>query len=72
MFRKLFGGGKADIFLETELDGHQDAKLEADGQPLQPEMIKVDIARRRHRSHRPPAGQAAGRASASSPAAKRR
>jgi chromosome segregation protein len=32
MFRKLFGGGKADIYLETELDAVPE--IGADGQPL--------------------------------------
>jgi chromosome segregation protein len=44
MFRKLFGGGKADVFLETEIDypkGKQE--LGPDGQPLLlPEKKKVD------------------------------
>jgi chromosome segregation protein len=45
MFRKLFGGGKADIYLETELDPPKTAQpiLDADGQPLPPQKIKVDI-----------------------------
>jgi chromosome segregation protein len=45
MFRKLFGGGKADIYLETELDPPKNAPpmLDAEGQPLPPQKIKVDI-----------------------------
>ncbi len=41
MFRKLFGGGKADLFLETELMETK-PKLDADGQPLPLEMRKID------------------------------
>jgi chromosome segregation protein len=43
IFRKLFGGGKADIFLETEIDqprGKQE--IGPDGQPLPMERKKVD------------------------------
>jgi chromosome segregation protein len=43
MFRKLFGGGKADIFLETEIDvprGKQE--VGPDGLPLPAERKKVD------------------------------
>ncbi len=40
MFRKLFGGGKADIFLETEVPA-QKARQSPDGEP--PRMIKVDV-----------------------------
>src|SRR6185312_13246955 len=42
MFRKLFGGGKADVYLETEVE---DAKpqIGPDGQPLPVETKKVDI-----------------------------
>ncbi len=46
MFRKLFGGGKADVYLETELEDNSPPKQEfgADGQPLLPvEKKKVDI-----------------------------
>ncbi len=45
MFRKLFGGGKADIYLETELDPPKNAPVQIgeDGQPLPPQKIKVDI-----------------------------
>ncbi len=45
MFRKLFGGGKADIYLETELDPPRNAPVELDesGQPIPPRKIKVDI-----------------------------
>ncbi|MGD0542634.1 MAG: AAA family ATPase, partial [Tepidisphaeraceae bacterium] len=45
MFRKLFGGGKADIYLETELDPPKNAPVELDesGQPIPPRKIKVDI-----------------------------
>ena len=44
MFRKLFGGGKADIFLETEIEvkpGKQE--LGPDGQPLLPTKKTVDV-----------------------------
>ncbi|MGH9372984.1 MAG: hypothetical protein ACRD15_15790 [Vicinamibacterales bacterium] len=34
MFRKLFGGGKADIYLETELADVTQQQLGPDGQPL--------------------------------------
>ena len=40
MFRKLFGGGKADVYLETELLD-QTPQTGPDGQPLPPK--KVDI-----------------------------
>ena len=42
MFRKLFGGGKADVFLETEIE--EKAKPQADGQGELPlvERKKVD------------------------------
>jgi chromosome segregation protein len=45
MFRKLFGGGKADIYLETELDPPKNAPREIgpDGEPLPIQKIKVDI-----------------------------
>ena len=45
MFRKLFGGGKADIYLETELDPPKNAPVQFDetGQPIPPQKIKVDI-----------------------------
>ena len=45
MFRKLFGGGKADIYLETELDPPKNAPVQLDeaGQPIPPQKIKVDI-----------------------------
>ena len=41
MFRKLFGGGKADIYLETELEPKP--QLGPDGQPLPIEPRKIDI-----------------------------
>ncbi|CAN5520995.1 chromosome segregation protein SMC [soil metagenome] len=41
MFRKLFGGGKADLFLETELMESK-PKLDENGQPLPLEMRKID------------------------------
>ena len=41
MFRKLFGGGKADIYLETELEAKK-PELGPDGQPLF-EMKKIDV-----------------------------
>ncbi len=46
MFRKLFGGGKADIYLETELDDARPAgepRLGADGEPLPVVARRVDI-----------------------------
>ncbi len=45
MFRKLFGGGKADVYLETELDPPKNAPVQLDeaGQPIPPQKIKVDI-----------------------------
>ena len=39
MFRKLFGGGKADVFLETEIPAPKSAQAEGQEQ----KMIKVDI-----------------------------
>ena len=68
MFRKLFGGGKADIFLETELMD-QTPQIGPDGQPL-------PLARRstssRPASRSSPARRASSRSpSASSPAARR-
>jgi len=45
MFRKLFGGGKADIYLETELDPPANAQpqLDADGQPIPLQKIRLDV-----------------------------
>jgi chromosome segregation protein len=45
MFRKLFGGGKADIYLETELNPPKNAPpvIGPDGQEMPPQKIKVDI-----------------------------
>ena len=40
MFRKLFGGGKADIYLETELLD-QTPQIGSDGQPLPPKRVDV-------------------------------
>jgi chromosome segregation protein len=44
MFRKLFGGGKADVYLETEVDDPR-AKPEVgpDGQLILPQKKKVDV-----------------------------
>ena len=39
MFRKLFGGGKADIFLETEIPAPKNAQVEGEAT----RMIKVDV-----------------------------
>ena len=41
MFRKLFGGGKADVFLETEIPAPRNTAAAADG--TTPATIKVDI-----------------------------
>lgn len=42
MFRKLFGGGKADIFLETSVEDEADQPIiGADGQPVTPVMRKT-------------------------------
>ncbi len=45
MFRKLFGGGKADIYLETELDPPKNAPptIGPDGLEIPAQKIKVDI-----------------------------
>jgi chromosome segregation protein len=43
MFRKLFGGGKADIYLETELEEKKKPEIGPDGQPLPVEKKKVDV-----------------------------
>ena len=44
MFRKLFGGGKADVYLETEVDDPKaKAEVGADGQMILPQKKKVDI-----------------------------
>ena len=43
MFRKLFGGGKADIYLETELQDTPKPEIGPDGQPLPVEKKKIDI-----------------------------
>ena len=43
MFRKLFGGGKADIYLETELEDTKKPEIGPDGQPLPVEKKKIDI-----------------------------
>jgi chromosome segregation protein len=44
MFRKLFGGGKADIYLETELEAvaPSQPQLDADGQPVAVEAKRID------------------------------
>jgi chromosome segregation protein len=43
MFRKLFGGGKADVYLETEVDDRNAApEIGPDGQPLVTKR-KVDV-----------------------------
>ena len=44
MFRKLFGGGKADIYLETELD---DPKADAAGDQVGPDGRPVEVARKK-------------------------
>jgi len=43
MFRKLFGGGKADIYLETELEDKRKPEIGPDGLPVLFEKKKVDI-----------------------------
>jgi chromosome segregation protein len=46
LFRKLFGGGSADIFLETEVEDKKAAKAHTegpDGQSFEPVMRKVDV-----------------------------
>jgi chromosome segregation protein len=43
MFRKLFGGGKADIYLETELEDTKKPEIGSDGQPLPVETKKIDV-----------------------------
>jgi chromosome segregation protein len=44
MFRKLFGGGKADIYLELEVEDKNAKPFEGpDGQMMLPEKKKVDI-----------------------------
>ncbi len=40
MFRKLFGGGKADLYLETELVDSK-PQIGPDGQPLPPQKVDV-------------------------------
>jgi chromosome segregation protein len=44
MFRKLFGGGSADIYLETEIeDKKAEKQLGPDGQTMLPIMKKIDV-----------------------------
>ena len=43
MFRKLFGGGKADIYLETELEDTKPPEIGPDGEPLPVEKKKIDV-----------------------------
>jgi chromosome segregation protein len=43
MFRKLFGGGKADVYLETELEDKTPPEIGADGQPIVREKKKIDV-----------------------------
>ncbi|HET6252358.1 MAG TPA: AAA family ATPase [Tepidisphaeraceae bacterium] len=43
MFRKLFGGGKADIFLETEIPAPKNQQLPGIDGAEAPKMIKVDV-----------------------------
>ena len=43
MFRKLFGGGKADIFLETEIPAPKNQQIPGIDGAEAPKMIKVDV-----------------------------
>jgi chromosome segregation protein len=43
MFRKLFGGGKADVYLETELEDKTPPEIGADGQPIPRDKKKIDV-----------------------------
>ena len=43
MFRKLFGGGKADVYLETELEDKTPPEIGADGQPILRDKKKIDV-----------------------------
>jgi chromosome segregation protein len=43
LFRKLFGGGKADIYLETELEDKTKPEIGPDGQPIPRGKIQVDV-----------------------------
>jgi chromosome segregation protein len=43
MFRKLFGGGKADVYLETELEDKAPPEIGADGQPIVRQKKKIDV-----------------------------
>jgi chromosome segregation protein len=43
MFRKLFGGGKADVYLETELEDKSPPQIGEDGQPIIVEKKKIDV-----------------------------
>jgi chromosome segregation protein len=43
LFRKLFGGGKADVYLETEVEDKSKPEIGPDGMPLPREKKKIDI-----------------------------
>lgn len=43
LFRKLFGGGKADVYLETEIEDTRKPEIGPDGQPMPREKKQVDI-----------------------------
>jgi chromosome segregation protein len=43
LFRKLFGGGKADIYLETEIEDKSKPEIGPDGMPIPREKKKIDI-----------------------------
>ena len=43
LFRKLFGGGKADVYLETEIEDRSKPEIGPDGQPLPREKKQIDI-----------------------------